>query len=216
MKAFILAAGFGTRMKELTKEIPKPLLKVNGKTLLEHSIDFLKELGVGEFIFNTHYLAEKIHSYLKKRADINYQISYEEKILGTAGGIFFALHNSIPEKIILLNPDMIYKPKDIKNLKSQIQNANEDLTLFISQKQNDDNTSLDFKNGKVYFQDGDFTYIGLAVLNTKILAGLKLNEFHDLSQIFRELSYTNKLNGIIFEGQVIDLGDKQKYLDFIS
>ncbi len=216
MKAFILSAGFGTRMKELTKEIPKPLLKVNDKTLLDHSMDFLKEIGATEFIINTHYLAEKIHLHLENLNDVKIKISHEEKILGTGGGIYYALKDSIPEKIILLNPDMLYESSDKVWLKEKILNFKEDILLFLTKKQNEDNTSLDFKNGKVYFENGDFSYIGLAVMNTQILKDLEYNEFYDLSNKFRIFSKNNQLFGEIFKGKVIDLGDKQKYLDFIS
>ena len=51
----ILAAGFGKRMMPLTKELPKPLIKINGITLLDNSINFLKKLGCNEIIINTHY-----------------------------------------------------------------------------------------------------------------------------------------------------------------
>lgn len=216
MKAFILSAGFGTRMQELTKEIPKPLLKVKDKTLLDHSIDFLKEIGATEFIINTHYLAEKIHLHLENRSDVKIKISHEEKILGTGGGIYFALKDSIPEKIILLNPDMLYESNDIIFLKEKIFNFEEDILLFLAKKQNEDNTNLNFKNGKVYFEEGDFTYIGLAVINTEILKDLEYNEFYDLSNKFRIFSKNNQLFGEIFKGRIVDLGDKQKYLDFIS
>ena len=60
MKAFIFAAGFGTRLKELTKDIPKPLLKVKGRSLIEWNILKLKSAGFDQIIINTHYLGNKI------------------------------------------------------------------------------------------------------------------------------------------------------------
>ena len=60
MKCFLLAAGFGKRMGDLTTNLPKPLLPYKGKTLLDHSIQFATEFGITEFIVNTHYHADKI------------------------------------------------------------------------------------------------------------------------------------------------------------
>jgi len=60
----ILAAGFGSRMKNLTKNIPKPLLKINKTTLLSNSIDFFQKLGCEKFIINTHYLNDVLSNYI--------------------------------------------------------------------------------------------------------------------------------------------------------
>ena len=60
----ILAAGFGTRMESLTKNIPKPLLKINNSTLLNNTINFFEKLGCNKFIINTHYLHENLKDYI--------------------------------------------------------------------------------------------------------------------------------------------------------
>ena len=65
MKAMILAAGLGSRMKPLTREIPKPLLDVNGLSLIEYTINNLTNYGINEFIINVSYLGEKIKLALK-------------------------------------------------------------------------------------------------------------------------------------------------------
>ena len=64
MKAFIFAAGFGTRLKELTKDTPKPLLKVKGRSLIEWNILKLKSAGFDQIIINTHYLGNKIEDQI--------------------------------------------------------------------------------------------------------------------------------------------------------
>ena len=60
----ILAAGFGTRMESLTKNIPKPLLKINNSTLLTNTINFFENLGCKKLIINTHYMHEKLNDYI--------------------------------------------------------------------------------------------------------------------------------------------------------
>ena len=67
MKAMILAAGLGTRLRPLTDNTPKALIEINGKTLLEHSIDHLKANGVGKAIINVHHFPDKIIAFLKKK-----------------------------------------------------------------------------------------------------------------------------------------------------
>jgi len=89
MKAFILAAGFGTRLQSLGLDVPKVMVLIGGKPLLEHHIELFKQQGIREFIVNLHYLPEKITSHCgdgsKFGVDITY--SYEPELLGTAGAV---------------------------------------------------------------------------------------------------------------------------------
>ena len=64
-KGMVLAAGYGKRLMPLTTAIPKPLLKIDNKTLIENSINILQEFGVKEIVINVHHLADKIFSYFK-------------------------------------------------------------------------------------------------------------------------------------------------------
>ena len=92
MKAFILAAGLGTRLKDLTKDLPKPLLKVKGKSLIEWNILKLKSAGFDQIIINTHYLADQIEDHIGDGTKFDLKIKYsrEEKILGTGGALIKA------------------------------------------------------------------------------------------------------------------------------
>ena len=83
--AMILAAGYGKRMLSLTKEIPKPLIKVNSIPLLKNSIDFLYRIGCNKIVINTHYKHNLISEFIQE-ISINYniKISYEKNILDTA------------------------------------------------------------------------------------------------------------------------------------
>src|SRR5215510_11798567 len=76
MKAVILAAGKGTRMRELTQELPKPMLKVQGKPILEHIIDGIKKAGISEFCLITGYRADVIENYFGSGSRLGIQISY--------------------------------------------------------------------------------------------------------------------------------------------
>jgi len=86
MKAILLAAGFGTRLKPLTDTIPKCLVPIKGKPLLQIWLDRLSAAGVNSFLINTHYMHEQVKEFIKKSSyNDQVTISYEPKLLGTAG-----------------------------------------------------------------------------------------------------------------------------------
>ena len=93
MKAFILAAGKGERLKPLTNEIPKPLIKIKGKPLLEWSIIKLRSAGIKEIVINVHHLGDQIINYFGNGKRLNLKIDYsiEEKLLGTGGALILSL-----------------------------------------------------------------------------------------------------------------------------
>ena len=123
-KAMIFAAGFGTRLKPLTENTPKPLLKLNSKTLLENCILFLEDCGIEEIIINVHYLADQIINFVdKNKFKSKIYISYEkEKILGTGGGLVYANSNiknffSRNQSFLTINPDTLWNSNYIDEFK---------------------------------------------------------------------------------------------------
>ena len=108
MKAFILAAGLGTRLKDLTKDLPKPLLKVKGKSLIEWNILKLKRAGFEHIIINTHYLGDLIEDHIGNGEKFNLKISYsrEEEILGTGGALIKAKDLIGRETFLILSGDL--------------------------------------------------------------------------------------------------------------
>lgn len=110
MKAMILAAGYGTRLKPLTNTRPKALVQVVGTTLLEIVIRKLIKIGVSEIILNTHHFAEMVEQFLleKNNFGIRIEISFESIILGTGGGLKKAAYFFDDEKpFILHNVDVV-------------------------------------------------------------------------------------------------------------
>jgi len=89
MKAMILAAGLGTRLRPLTDNRPKALVELNGQTLLEITLSRLRRFGVSEVIVNVHHFADMVVEYLKKRDNfgMHIEISREETLLDTGGGL---------------------------------------------------------------------------------------------------------------------------------
>jgi NDP-sugar pyrophosphorylase family protein len=113
MKAMVLAAGLGTRLRPLTNDRPKALVEVGSRTMLEITLERLRASGVNEVIINTHHFAEMMFDYLNSRNNfgIRIEISREEVLLDTGGGLkkaaWFFLEGSSDEPFILHNVDVI-------------------------------------------------------------------------------------------------------------
>ncbi len=104
-QAFILAAGYGTRMRPLTDSKPKPLMEVNGKTLLSHGLDLLKDAGVRKVVINTHYLAEQIVDHVAAYSGLDIHTIYEPELLDTGGGLKNGLSYFNDEPFYVLSGD---------------------------------------------------------------------------------------------------------------
>ena len=118
-KAMILCAGFGKRLHPLTLSSPKPLLKIDGKTLLSNTLNILEQFGIKQVVINVHYLGEQIIDYIKKN-EFNMAIttvSEKDKILDTGGGILNALQHFSNEPFIVINPDTIWNSNYLEELK---------------------------------------------------------------------------------------------------
>jgi len=115
MKAMVLAAGLGTRLRPMTDSRPKALVEVSGRTLLEITLTRLREFGVDEVIVNVHHFADMVVDYLKSKNNfgIRIEISREEVLLDTGGGLrkaaWFFLDDAkrLDEPFVLHNVDVI-------------------------------------------------------------------------------------------------------------
>ena len=100
-KAFILAAGLGTRMKPVTDSIPKPMVTVAGKSLLERTLDHLRAEGVREIVINTHYRPDAIeaciNTYRAAHKGLSIHLSHEPQLLDTGGGVINGLQHFSPD-----------------------------------------------------------------------------------------------------------------------
>lgn len=104
--AMILAAGLGLRMRPLTLQLPKPLIPVAGRTMLDRVLDHLDAAGVGRRVVNTHWLGETIHRHLAGRTDIVF--SDEAELLETGGGVLKALPLLGPDPFFVCNADIVW------------------------------------------------------------------------------------------------------------
>ena len=110
MKAYIMAGGFGTRLSELTKgEIPKPMVQISGKSLLERAILSLKENGITEFIISVSFMADKITNYFGDGSSLGVKIEYvyEKEPLGSGGALYF-LKGKVNKTFVVCSADTIF------------------------------------------------------------------------------------------------------------
>jgi len=103
----VLAAGLGLRMRPLTERIPKPMVTVNGRTLIDRALDLMQSAGVQRVVVNTAYLAEVLESHLAARIGPDIVLSREEKPLETGGGIRRALPHFDGKMFVAVNSDAL-------------------------------------------------------------------------------------------------------------
>jgi MurNAc alpha-1-phosphate uridylyltransferase len=115
--AFVLSAGLGMRMRPLTLDKPKPLLKVGGKTMLDQVLDQLVAFGIQRCVINIHYKSEMIAQHVAGRISPSIIISHEETLLDTGGGIKNALVHLGDDPIFALNADLPWRDGAVSALK---------------------------------------------------------------------------------------------------
>ena len=218
----ILAAGFGTRMQRLTNNTPKPLLKLNNKSLLSNSIDFFEKLGCDKFVINTHYLHEQFKKYIKLyHSNKNIKLIYEPEILGTGGGIKNAINYFENKNFVVANSDILWKDDNVKDIKSFLSGINnvKFCKLLISNKQNSIGLNKDFgdfiiennylrrwkKNDQIFF------YSGLQIVNPVIFNNIYQNKF-SINQIWENLINKKKISGFLMESKFFHIGDINTFL----
>lgn len=128
MRAMILAAGLGTRLRPLTDDRPKALVEINGRSLLELALARLRTFGITEVIINVHHLADKVVDYLHARNSfgMRIEISREETLLDTGGGLkkaaWFFLQDGNDEPFVVHNVDVLSSIDLDRMLQSQYDN----------------------------------------------------------------------------------------------
>ena len=202
--ALILCAGFGKRLNPITLSTPKPLLKLNDKTMLEICIDLTIKLGIQKVFINTFHLSDQIFRLIEnKNFPINIQIIKEEnEILNTGGGILNLINYSDDDDFIIFNPDTLWH-KDYLNEIIQMQNfyfsnrLNNILLLSKKDLSFDKNFLGDFtleNNLLKKNERNDYIYIGCQILNKSLFKEYKVSNF-SISKIWNDLQKEDKLNG---------------------
>ena len=209
--ALILCAGFGKRLNPVTLKKPKPLLEIKKVTVLEKSINLIKELGINKIIINTFYLKEHFLNFIKNN---NFNVDIKiiedgENILDTGGGILNMINNLSEDDFMVFNPDTIWS-KDYRN---EILNMEEfyflkkleNILLLVNKKLSFDKSfkgDFELANNLISKKDKkDYIYTGCQILNKKIL----------VNQINKRFSILNVWNKLIDEKKLYGYESTQKF-----
>tara|TARA_Y100001970_G_scaffold256904_1_gene335070 strand:- start:494 stop:1195 length:702 start_codon:yes stop_codon:yes gene_type:complete len=215
--AMILAAGFGKRMLPLTKNLPKPLIKINQTTLLDNSINFLKKLGCNQIIINTHYENQKIENFIKEKNKGNFiQTIYEKEILDTGGGVKNALPYFKNNNIVVINSDVFWQEKNLEDAKKLLTKFSKNLLpslLLVEKKKahgilNKDGDFILNKNRIIRYKSGNSVifFSGLQIFDSRMLNEYNQKKF-SFNIVWDDLIKKNILSGMLMQSNWYHVGD---------
>lgn len=207
MKAMVLAAGRGERMRPLTDRVPKPLLPVAGKPLIVHHLEALARAGYDEVVVNLSWLGAQIRELLGDGGDFGLKIDYsdEAEALETAGGIRQALP-LLGEQFVVVNAD-IFTDYDFSRLRG-IESAAH-LVLVPNPAHNDGG---DFALAETLVRNrGEprFTFSGIACYRRELFAALEPGK-RPLAPLLREAADAGRVSGELFAGSWTDIGTPER------
>lgn len=216
-KAMVLAAGLGTRMRPITNHMPKPLVRVGEKTLLDWGLDALADAGVREAVVNVHYFPDMLIEHVRARQTPAITISDErDQLLDSAGGIVKALPFFSGEPFFILNADTFWIDRDGSNLErlaSFWDGERMDILLMLADPQiaTGHTGKLDFvmeEGGalqRARGADEGYIYAGAAILHPRIFDGVTL-EPHSLNLYFDRAIAAGRLFGLPLDGHWLTVG----------
>jgi len=217
-KAMVLAAGLWVRMRPLTDRMPKPLVRVAGRTLLDHALDKLAAAGVAEAVVNVHYLAEQIIEHTAARHQPRIVISDERtQLLGTGGGVVKALPKLGPGPFFHVNADTLWidgvRP-NLARLAEAFDPTRMDILLLMAPT----TSSIGYAGSGDYamLPDGalrkrrehqvvPFVYAGAAILSPALFADAPAGEFA-LTRLFDLANAQERLFGLRLDGVWMHVG----------
>ncbi|MBL8021548.1 MAG: NTP transferase domain-containing protein [Leptospirales bacterium] len=216
MKGFILAAGFGKRMGDLTKDKPKPLLPVNGIPLIYYSLFQLFRWGLRETFINLHYRGDMIERELQDFPHMTLRFSHEKEILGTAGGLRKVLGQVEDEWLLVLNPDTVMAPAvamDPGNLAVQLTRTRGDLLGLAPRKSHENVSAIQkLEDDTLRFEEhAPYYYMGYSFVRCERLRSLPAESFAEMGTIWRVQAAAGELRGFEYEGGLWDAGTEGAY-----
>ena len=227
--AMILAAGLGTRMKPLTLEIPKPLIKVRSKSLLERSINLLENHGVEQITINVHYLAAQVEKFISNfKTKVKMVISDEKDLLlDTGGGLKEGTKIFGKNPFFVLNPDTLWLTDylgEMKSLEKIYFESKKPCLLLVNKRLSFDTSfkgDFNLKNNIVSKDtENNFIFTGLQLLDRNYLDPIDKKVF-SMNEVWNNLINGNKLSGLESSQKFYHLNTEEMYnkisnLDFID
>ena len=208
--ALIYAAGFGTRMRQLTKDVPKPLITVGGKTLLDHAFDVLDSPRISKKIVNLHYLKDQIKNELTDR-DVYYS-DETDALLETGGAIQNALPLFDSSTIVTLNSDAVWRGAEpLESLLNAWDSKFEALLLLVPIDKAIGHTGtgdFDLNQNNTISRGTEFVYTGLQATKTTRYAGVSQRVFSS-NIVWDKMIESGGAHGVIYDGLWCDVGQPE-------
>jgi MurNAc alpha-1-phosphate uridylyltransferase len=217
MKAMILAAGRGERMRPLTDTCPKPLLAAGGKPLIVWHIERLAAAGIRDLVINHAHLGQMIEEALGDGSRFGVRIAYspEDKALETAGGIARALPLLGNAPFLVINGD-VFCDADLTALRRAGEQLRADgpLAHLLLVANPEHNPAGDFglhPDGQIRDAGGQrLTFAGLGAYHPALFAGLSPNEPAKLAPLLRAAMAEGKVSGARIDGRWVDVGTPER------
>jgi len=217
-RAMVLAAGLGQRMRPITDTLPKPLVRIGGKAMLDHALDRLSEAGVEDAVVNVHHLAAQIEAHVAGRARPRITISDERaELLETGGGVKKALPLLGTEPFFHVNSDSVWSETGRSNMSAMAQGwdaAGMDMLLLLAKREG----SVGFDGRGDFFRGADglltrrgsaesapYVYAGVAIMKPELFAETPEGPF-SLNLLFDRTIATGRLHGLVLDGQWLHVG----------
>jgi D-glycero-alpha-D-manno-heptose-7-phosphate kinase len=223
MKALILAGGFGTRLKSVVADVPKPMASIAGKPFLEHQMRYLRKQGIEDIVLAVHYMSDKIKSFFTegKRLGVNITYSEEETPLGTGGAIKNAQKYLGDETFLVLNGDT-YSKLDLSEFLKFHRDSDSQFSVSLKESEEAANygTVLLEGNKIVKFIEKDSVQKGLIntgayLFSPEIFELIKEGRNVSLErEVFPSLVSQSKLFGYRQSGYFMDIGRPETYMKF--
>lgn len=217
MKAMILAAGRGERLRPLTDTTPKPMLPIDGKPLLERHINRLAAAGIDEIVINTCWLGEQIEAYFAdggRRYGVNISWSREAQALETGGGISQALPLLGDQPFLLINGD-VWSDFPLAELSATGLPAELDAQLVLVDNP-EHHPQGDFSlDGKLvgYNETQRFTFSGISLLRPALFAAYQTSagQCFPLRDVLRPAILSGRVGASVYSGNWCDVGTVERY-----
>jgi MurNAc alpha-1-phosphate uridylyltransferase len=206
MKAMILAAGRGERLRPLTDETPKPLIKVAGRSLIEYHIDNLAKAGIKEIVINTAWLADRIHKQLGDGSEYGVSIRYSDEgtALETAGGIINALPLLGDDPFLVVNGDIWcdFDFTSIAELSPQVQAH----LVLVENPGHNHTGDFSLQHGMIK-NTGEpmYTFSGIGIYSKDFFTGQE-SGISPLAPLIRSKCEENLVSGQLHAGRWTDVG----------
>jgi MurNAc alpha-1-phosphate uridylyltransferase len=214
MKAMILAAGRGERMRPLTDNTPKPLLTVAGRPLIGWTIEQLKRAGVVDLVVNISHLADQISDALGDGSAFGVRITYsfEQEALETAGGIAWALPLLDDQPFLVVNSD-VYSAYDFSGLSNRARTLSAQAPAHLVLVNNPDHHpqgDFGLRDGVVTTRGECLTFSGIGAYHPALFSGVKRGEKARLAAQLAKPIVQGRVSGEHFLGEWNDVGTPQR------